>query len=407
MKIDIVCQKINEYANINSKVAKLYCSTITMIGKDNNETDILKLLNDYKTVGDYIENKTNRAKNSLSINTKKTYFTNLKKVAEIIKCNSTAVKFYDANMMKYANISKKNEGDNIIPARFGDALPDWSDLANLYKEFKGNTKYGVNHLIVGLYTLIPPRRGEYCNLIFLDKRPDVDPVIQPKKRRNKHRTIGNIPYNYIYPDGDTYKIVLGSYKTDVSMGVYESNSPYEIPNELATIIKGYIKKNKIVNDEYLIRTTHTPNTDGKYKSYKETSFTSKITYAFKLKYDKHKIGVDTLRHMYITTGADLGKMTTNERNALGKAMGHSLTQQDKYRQITSSNEVEVQEQNDEVHNDEVSNDAPCEECADKVIDVEQQNVHVITSQDLLNAQYKLASIQIQYYEAKLAKLKNI
>jgi hypothetical protein len=253
-------------------------------------------------------------------------------------------------MMHYADISKKEEGDNKVPARFGEELPNWSDLANLYKEFKGNAKYGVNHLIVGLYTLLPPRRGEYCTLIYLDERPDVLPDIQPKKRRNKHIDAGNIPYNYIYPDGETYKMVLGSYKTDVTMGVYETNAPYEIPKELAVIIKGYIKKAGVSNDEYLIRTTHTPNTDGKYNPYKEMSFTSKITGAFKVKYDKHKIGVDTLRHMYITTSVDLSKMTTNERNALGNAMGNSLTQQDRYRQIQSSdesNEVEVEEQEEQ------------------------------------------------------------
>jgi hypothetical protein len=409
MKIDIVCRKINQDANINSQVAKLYCSTMTMIAKDIDESNIKKLLNDYKVVSDYIENKTNKAHKPLAINTKKTYFINLKKVADIIKCNAAAIKFYEEKMMHYADISKKNEGDNIVPARFGDELPNWSELATLHKEFKGGAKFGVNHLIVGLYTLLPPRRGEYCNLIYLDKRPDIAPVVQPKKRRNKHRSIGNIPYNYIYPDGETYKMVLGSYKTDVSMGVYETNPPYDIPAELANIIKGYIKKVGVSNDEYFIRTTLVANTDGKYNAYKEPSFTSKITAAFKVKYEKHRIGVDSLRHIFITTGVDLAKLTTNERNALGNAMGHSLTQQDRYRQIQSSdenNEIEVEEQEPI----EVEKEASCEECAHKVIDVEKPQEQpankVITAQDLINKQYELASIQIEYFKTKLSKLKD-
>lgn len=411
MKIDIVCRKINNDPNINSQVAKLYCSTINMIANDIAENNIKKLLNDYKVVGEYIENKTNKSKKPLAINTKKTYFTNLKKVADIIKCNAAAIKFYEEKMMHYADISKKDEGENKVPARFGEELPNWTELATLHKEFKGGAKFGVNHLIVGLYTLLPPRRGEYCNLIYLDERPEVAPVVQPKKRRNKHRSIGNIPYNYIYPDGDTYKMVLGSYKTDVTMGVYETNAPYDIPQELATIIKGYIKKANVSNDEYFIRTTLVPNTDGKYNAYKEPSFTSKITAAFKVKYEKHRIGVDSLRHIFITTGVDLSKLTTNERNALGNAMGHSIEQQDRYRQITSSNDSNDVEQEAPI---EVEAEPPCEECAEKTIDVEQPQEReatqpankVITAQDLINKQYELATVQIEYFKAKLSKLQN-
>lgn len=409
MKIDIVCSKINKDPNINSKVAKLYCSTITMIANDIAESNIKKLLNDYKVVGEYIETKTNKAKKPLAINTKKTYFTNLKKVADIIKCNSASIKYYEERMMHYADISKKEEGENKVPARFGEELPNWTELANLYKEFKGNAKYGVNHLIVGLYTLLPPRRGEYCNLIYLDERPEVEPVVQPKKRRNKHRDVGNIPYNYIHPDGDTYKMVLGSYKTDVTMGVYETKAPYDIPKELAAIIKGYIKKAGVSNDEYLIRTTLVANTDGKYNPYKEASFTSKITAAFKVKYEKHRIGVDSLRHIYITTGVDLSKMTTNERDALGNAMGHSIGQQDRYRQITSSDDSNDVEQEPEQEAPNEVDEGQCGECAEKAIDVEQQAQpadKVITAQDLLNKQYELAEVQIAYFKAKLAKLKD-
>lgn len=415
MKIEEVCKRIVSDKDLKTTVAESYCKTITMIARDINEKNIKKLLNTYQKIDTYLTTKRNSKKQPLSINTKKTYYIALKVVAGIINCNAKAIKFYDDKMMEYAEQSKKTEGDNIVPEKFNGELPQWSEISDLYKLFTGGAKYGINHLLVGLYTLIPPRRGEYSTLVYLKQKPDVASGLQPRKRNKKYRDEKGIPYNYVYPDGDTYTMVLGSYKTNQTYGVYESKAPYQIPKALADIIKGYIKKSKVDDNELLMRTTTTPNSDGEYHAYKDGSFTSKISNAFKVKYTKHTLGVDNLRHMYLTTGVDLSKMTSNAKEALSTAMGHSITQQDRYRQISNEESNNDEEQQEEQQNEtiEIEEEAgQCAECEAKEDEAEQaqppaeSREKVITAQDLLNAQYELVKIQIEYFKVKIAKLQN-
>ena len=251
--------------------------------------------------------------------------------------------------------------------------------------------------------------------MYLDEKPDTTPVLQPRKRNKKSRDEQGTPYNYIYPDGDTYIMVLGSYKTNQTYGVYETKAPYEIPNALAQIIKGYIKKSKVNDNEFLIRTTTAPNSKGEFNPFKDGSFTSKISNAFKVKYDKHTLGIDNLRHMFLTSGVDLSKMTTNAKDALSFAMGHSIGMQDRYRQITSNNDESNNEQQEEeaVDNAEVDAEEEGGQCAscEAHKEAEEPNVEpagdkAITPQDLLNKQYELVNIQIQYYKAKIEKMKD-
>lgn len=412
-----ILAKVVEAEKLKGRSADTYARHLSLFSRDMEQPNIATLLNNYNDIDTYIQTKTAaRSGQPLTIQTKKSYYITLRALAEHLPfVNDEAKAFYIKKQDEFNKQAMQQSGENKPPERFAEeGLPPWSDVAELYKRFSGTAKYGINHLLVAFYTLIPPRRSDYRTLIYLAQAPTFTPRVPSKKRDRHLRDKSGNPYNFIYPvEGtDTYDMVLTQYKTNDRYGVYKTT----LPVTLANIIRGYIKKFKIQTDTVLFRTSNVPSTTGEpFTPVKENSWSNKVMNAFKVKYDKHTITIGNLRHMYITSHI-VGALTTNEKQAIALAMGHSVEMQDRYRQHNATN-GELNEDVDEA--------IPIEQDVEEVVQPQdndntiptQQSDNIDAQQDndidtqlklakleMLKAQTQMLKAQQDYYKAKTTTL---
>lgn len=381
--------------------------------------DILNMLNDYEGIDKFAKSK------DWSVNTLKSYYTSLQLGADVMQTKYPSLKEaydeYTKVAIQNANISNEAIKENIIPEKFGDKLPKWTDITDLSSKFTTPaTRDGVDRLIVAFYTLIPPRRLEYFTLFYLDKKPTKEPRVKPTGDEGVKDSDG-IPWNYIFPDGDRYKMVLGDYKTDGKYGVYETT----LPDDLCNIIKGYIKKQNIKNNDYLL-----------VNSLKEPfgkTASMKVKSAFGKKYTEFMITINNIRHIFETSLHNLefkvddkfyNEMTTKEKEDLSVAVGHSIMKSEAYRQITPSSKAknkrrkvvmeetptqdkaetsrEAEERGEFEDSDET--DTPLPESQETIPETEVVE-QVPQSDTLEDDKRKLIQTMTVYYELKIQKLK--
>lgn len=429
LTVEELCKKISDHAtrtgeDRKSGSSETACNHLSMIAKDlKASNDVVPMFNDYNAVGAYLDAKPGRkGAPSLSVNSLKSYYTSLKLGAEVAKAKQDAIDFYTKKMNEYAGTANKEREENYIPEKFGDTMPPWSDIANISNEFTGSAKYGENHLVTALYTMIPVRRLEYFTLIYLDKKPSKEPVIKPHKaKKNKHKDdIGN-PWNYIYPDGDKFDMVLGDYKTVKTYGLYQTT----LPANLSKVIREYIKKKDVKNGEYLIRT-------GELNPYVKEGASKKVTRAFGIKYNKHSLSVDTIRNIYITSlhnnefeinGKTWSQMTKREKKELSMSMGHSLDESMEYARVQPKPKPkpttapdEAGTSNDAQEADEPSTSGQADTCAicsqneqpsDNTPDAqadEQPTNATVSKDDLIATMKKYYDLKIRVLQKKLEML---
>lgn len=262
-----------------------------------------------------------------------------------------AMDFYESRQLEYNEKGIKKMNDNESPDKFGpNGIPPWSDVATLSDDYSGSAKYGTNHMITALYTLIPPRRGDYRTLVYLANPPAETPTtVQTRKRGRFIRDEKDIPYNYVYPKDGTYQMVLRSFKTADE----KRNNIYSVllPKKLGDVITGYIKAKQIESDSIMFRTTTRATTAGKFNLLKPNSWSKKVTAAIAVKYQKYPLTMRNLRHMYITSHIK-GNMTTNEKEAIAYQMAHSLQMQDRYRQHKTRFAIDDDNDTDDEGDDE-------------------------------------------------------
>jgi hypothetical protein len=322
-----------KHAGLAPASFKSYRSNIERFSRHLNQPNIKAMLDDYKTMDHYVQTKKKQGTNEdLKLDTLKSYYITIHSVAQHMGViNKEAMDFYLKRQTEYNEKGSVNMSNNEAPDKFGpEGIPPWSDVATLTDEYSGSAKYGTNHMITALYTLIPPRRGEYRTLVYLATPPAETPTtVQPNKRGRFFRDEKGIPYNYVYPKDGSYQMVLRSFKTADE----KRNNVYTVllPKKLGAILAGYIKARKIANDTILFRTTAQATSDGTFNLLKPGSWSKKVTAAIAVKYQKYPLSMRNLRHMYITTHIK-GDMTTNEKEAIAYQMAHSLGMQDKYRQ---------------------------------------------------------------------------
>ena len=185
--------------------------------------------------------------------------------------------------------------------RNGKIFIEWKELKNLWKQ----TDNLFDMSLIGLYTILPPRRVKDANLITIT-----------------HSTANlNPELNYILLDGDNkpIKLIYQNYKT---ASVYGKQT-IDIPAKLSKIIEKYIAEYGLLDNNPLFG-----NNQQKYYR----NFGELITKTFK-KYIETPISANTLRHSYIIAFLKKKKRTPNEKKLIADMMAHSVEMQSMYDRV--------------------------------------------------------------------------
>tara|TARA_R110001592_G_scaffold178365_1_gene419125 strand:+ start:269 stop:1330 length:1062 start_codon:yes stop_codon:yes gene_type:complete len=161
-------------------------------------------------------------------------------------------------------------------------------------------------LIFGLYTLLPPRRLEYCNVVLITEG------IKYKMRNDTNYLV----MKKTQPD----RFVWNNYKTSNTFGRVE----VQVPKELATLLLTYIKENKIKTHQAIL-------------DYKKANFVRIVTNIFNKVYEDANITVRWIRISYATYLNNLN-ISNNERQKIAIQMGHGVVQSSKYRKVLSDSD---------------------------------------------------------------------
>lgn len=295
-------RSINQYQIILERLhlkysGKVFNHDITNIFKNNDTTTLNLIIADMK----YLNYKFIALLKSdyPSPSTFKTYITPIVKLlsySDSPKYNKL-YKYYASYMIKTNQEYEKKRDDNYISDE---------DKAKIITDFTTGTLLNntdklsnINDKVIyAIYSYIPPRRLEYAKMYVSN---------QSSKRNNS--------VNYIVLSrGNPKKFIFNQYKTAKTFGKQE----YNIPPELALLLKKYIKINGLKNGD-------------KFLNYDEKYLSEIITKVFYKVYDE-KINLNFIRKAYATHINGLN-ISNNERKVLCESMGHSCEQSAKYKKI--------------------------------------------------------------------------
>src|SRR6056300_441334 len=295
-------RSINQYQVIIERLHYKYTNKIfnhnikkIFIDKDTN------LLNNILNEMSYLDYKfIERLKNDFpNASTFKTYITPIVKLlsyADSAKYNKL-YKYYASYMIESNNKYEKERNDNFVSEEnVNKIITDFSNETLLENAEKLNDI--TERVIYAIYTFIPPRRLEYANMYII----------------NKSKKINNKDNYLVVSRNNPVKFIFQTYKTYRTFGVQS----YDIPEELAKIIKQYIYKNKLKTGDKLL-------------PYNEKYLSEVIGKIFNKVYGE-KINLNYIRKSYATFINEM-KISNNERELLALAMGHSLDQSMRYKKI--------------------------------------------------------------------------
>lgn len=192
---------------------------------------------------------------------------------------------YTSYIKDLKNIACDEERDHT---KVSGVIPIWDDVINIRHELL-EKKDLKNHLIISLYTYIPPRRLKDYVMLKIAKNES--------NMKDKE-------YNYY--DMDKKNLVFNNYKTQKQY----KQQIIDIPEELATIIDNYINTRNLKAGDLLLE----------YKDYHQLLYTLKKLVG---------CGVDNIRHSFVNK--EMEKMPDLEKNA--EMMGHSLQTHMNYKKI--------------------------------------------------------------------------
>jgi hypothetical protein len=177
----------------------------------------------------------------------------------------------------------------------------WADVIKRRDEIGEKEMGSRRHLLLSMYTYIPPLRQDF-NLIK---------ILQRKPRRAEG--------NYIVLNASTSILVLNNYKTAVKYGKLET----KLPTELVKVIKRSLE---LQPRDFLF-------VDLEGKPYNgDNSFTVFSNRALKDIFNNQSVSVSMLRHSFISS-LDFNNLTDGEKKVIAKEMGHSVEQQSQYRHL--------------------------------------------------------------------------
>jgi hypothetical protein len=229
-------------------------------------------------------------------NTRKSF---LSAIMSSYEDKATIPKIYrDAIQEEFKFQKQKEEAQELTPEQDANYLP-WSEIMKVQKQLANKTdktsSEWLEYLVVSLYTLTSPVRADYAAML-------VRGTVRSGKTQNVFINIKK-PY-----------FMFREYKTADTYGEVK----VLVPKPLVTVITEWFEHIKQV-PEYLLGSKYTPITLSNY-----------IRNVFK-KYTEKSVGVNLLRHAYLTHMNNEGKLRSiSQKTAVAKKMMHSTETQTKY-----------------------------------------------------------------------------
>lgn len=295
--------------NLSPNSIKLYIRNLEKLNSD----EPLKNLNFLKSPEEIMK-KLEKYKD----NTKRGYLISICSVLSTDKGTKVKEKLYNdyfnllLDMNKYLkseeskNEKTESQKKNWMP--WDDVEKKRQELEDKVKSFSKTKELSENQynslldlVIVSLYTLLPPRRNEYRNLVLV-------------------KSSKGLPDTENYLDSDAKKFILNKFKTSKK----EGQKQIEIPQQLMDIISIYLKHHPLLKGNRLTKTTQVPFLV--FKDGKPLDKVNSITRVLNKVFGKH-IGSSQLRHIYLS---DKHGDALQEMKEDASAMSHSLGMQKDY-----------------------------------------------------------------------------
>jgi len=168
-----------------------------------NQTDIKGAnLNSLSWVIDNAKEVEEYIKKYNSINTRKTHFQALSRVAKDLGKNVMSEKYSviatDLNKQHVEKAKEQKPKENGLT--WSTIMKRREEMKKITKKYPLDYRSHLNYLIISLYSYQPPIRSEYSDMIFTKEKPT------------------DKSENYLWKHGDKYTIVLNYYKTDKTYG---------------------------------------------------------------------------------------------------------------------------------------------------------------------------------------------
>lgn len=249
-----------------------------------------------------------------SDNSLKTYFANAFTATRVLGLPTDVLQAYQSRFEAYREKVKETSLEAEPPknAVLDDKLIPWPTIVNWTHEGESNPRTRAVH---ALYTLIPPRREEFRDVLVYEKVSKDSGTSIDKSKEHAFDTNG-VAWNYL--DLSKGVLVLRDYKTSDRYGVYRK----VLPPKLLEILKSYISSRSL--PAFLF-----PGQDG-VSPMSQQGFSDLVKRSFALGPNQN-LGVRELRICRISYAIDVEHMEKRELKELADAMAHSLTTQQEYR----------------------------------------------------------------------------
>jgi len=206
----------------------------------------------------------------------------------------------DAINTEFKLQKEKEDNQELTPEQEANYLP-WKEIMKVQKKLKDKkdktrTEW-FEYLVVSLYTLTSPARADYSQML-----------VKKNVRANAKKTADKNVFVHITKP----YFLFSDYKTSDTYGTVK----VDVPKPLATVITEWFEHLGYV-PEYIL--------DGKYNP---VVFSNFIRATFK-KYTEKSVGINLLRHAYITEYLPTLK-TIKEKNEVARRMMHSKATQENY-----------------------------------------------------------------------------
>jgi len=245
----------------------------------------LKWLKNTKKVIDFIEGL-----EAYSLNYKKSFYIAIVSLLKLQNTLKKELEVYRAKQLEYNTEQKKIYADQVLSPNEEPKFMAWPDILKAAKDMAHGSE---DHLVVSLYTLLPPLRNDFAKMKVVSELPEAPSG------------------NYLVHNPKTSQIVLNEFKTSRRYGT----QTIPVPAKLHTIIKKYLKANP---------TTILFNMN-------ETHMSKKVGDVFEKLLGK-RVTINILRHSYISH-MKRNEPSLKEKEGLAKSMMHSVTMDEMYRRI--------------------------------------------------------------------------